>query len=577
MLAVSLLALLPAFHAVPQRSDGADADRTVARGRVAFDAGRFDEASRALEAALEAKPDDARGWALLARARCAWAEERAAKGDGELAAAQETIAKAEEAARKAVELEPASAESWAALGHVLAREGQVDEAIATLYQAEKLAPPTAALLIDLADALLAARQAAFENQDAAGASTRLAEAQGALERASRLFDAQVDVLRRQADVHGLKGEPELALADFRRAVQLRPNDPSLLEEHLKLVARTERIDEAIDFYTGLIDTPALSRWYRSRAKEMRANQELQRSHDYAAAASDYQAAEQDFRASGRLDPALQPAIDAYLPSLRTFRGHALTLAERFPEAEAALLSAIDLDPKHEGALAKLHDLQDAMWKKFGGDSMPKEKWEEMRSFASKLATVEPGNAANWNNQAFFAREAGKYEESYLAYRRALQLDPTNARYLNDTALILLYHLDRDLDRAQRWLEQAIELGAAGRDDDERATGKRKEDESALIDAYGNLINLFQGTSRKEQAIARLREFAARFPTRSEVDYWKEKLLPDEWKAEQEQKKADAEAKKAAEEAKKKAAEDAKKAAEEGGVDAGDEGSGADGA
>lgn len=556
ILACCTLSLTTAVPA--QLGDAADAERALARGREALASGRFDEAGLALEKVARDRPSHPAAWALLARARCGAAEQLAARGEEHLPAAEDLLDRAEEAARRAIELDPGAAGGWAALGHLLVRAGRSDEAAATLYHAERLAAPTPELLLDLADALLAARQFAVDHHDAGGAAGKLAEAEAALDRAGRLFEPHSEALRRRAELHALKGEPKLALAHYRRAIHLQPGDTSLLEAHLALVGQTEAFDEAIDFYTGLVDTPALSRWYRSRAHELRGNVRLRRLHDHAGAAGDYLAAEHDFRASARLDPELKRAVNAYLPSLRSYRGHAFTLAERFNEAEAALFSAIDLDPAHEGALAFLHELQDAMWKKFGGESMPKERWEEMRAFASKLCTVEPGNAANWNNWGFFARESGKYEESYLAYRRALALDPRNARYLNDTALILMYHLDRDLERAAEWLEESIALAEAGMHDAERATARRVEDEVTLGDAYGNLVNLLQGTGRKEQAIARLREFGQKLPKRSEVDHWTRQLLPDEWNAEQERKQAEAEA-----EAARKAAEQAAGQAAEG--------------
>jgi tetratricopeptide (TPR) repeat protein len=552
----SLVALALATSALAQRPDVTDAERSLARGREALASGKFTEASAAFEEAAHDRPNDARAWSLLARARCAAAEERAAQGDSEVAAAEQVLAQAEEAARKAIELDATAVDGWAVLGHVLIRAGRSDEAIATLYHAEQVGPPSAELLLDLSDGLLAAREFALENDDAGAAAARLSEAEAALDRASGLADPQTRVLQRRAEVAAAKGDTKVALSLYRRAIHLRSNDTSLLEAHLALVSTTETFDDGIDFYTGLVDEPALSRWYRSRAHELRGNVELRRTKDYVAAANDYLAAEQDFRTCGKLDAELRPKVDAYIPSLRAYRGHALTLAEKFPEAEAALFSATDLDPAHAGALQFLHELQDAMWKKYGGESMPKEKWDEIRGFASKLATVEPGNAENWNNWGYFARECAKYEESYLAYRRSLALDPQNPRYLNDTALILMYHLNRDLDRAQQWLEQAIAICDEEMHDSGKTNSRRAEDEVTIGDAYGNLINLLQGTDRKEPAIARLRELESKFPKRSEVDYWKQKLLPEEWKAEQDKKAADEAAKKAADDAAKKGSQPA---------------------
>ncbi len=64
----------------------------------------------------------------------------------------------------------------------------------------------------------------------------------------------------------------------------------------------------------------------------------------------------------------------------------------------------------------------------------------------------------WNNYAFFSRETEHYEDSYAAYQKCIALAPDNARWVNDTALILVYHLNRDLDQAEELLLRAKALG-----------------------------------------------------------------------------------------------------------------------
>ena len=47
--------------AAPDRSSARDADQSLARGREALAAGRFDEAGRAFEKALKNRPQNVRG------------------------------------------------------------------------------------------------------------------------------------------------------------------------------------------------------------------------------------------------------------------------------------------------------------------------------------------------------------------------------------------------------------------------------------------------------------------------------------------------------------------------------------
>ena len=127
-----------------------EAEQCLARGRDALAAGEFEAAGRAFEEWLKAKPQDVRGWILLARASCGQAEAAAAKG-GEEGGVEKLVAKAEEAARRAVEIDRASPAAWAELGHVLSRAGSTEESIAALYQAEKIGDATVEVLVDLAD------------------------------------------------------------------------------------------------------------------------------------------------------------------------------------------------------------------------------------------------------------------------------------------------------------------------------------------------------------------------------------------------------------------------------------------
>jgi tetratricopeptide (TPR) repeat protein len=510
----------------PDGSAARDADQSLARGREALAAGRFDEAGRAFEEALKSRPQDLRGWTLLARACCSQAEFEAEKKAESDDVVEKWLAKAEEAARKAVDLDRGAPAAWAELGHVLTRAGSVEEAIASLYQAEKLGDPTVEVLVDLSDDLLAARQAAADRGDDAGAAARVGEAKGALERAEKLAEGQVAVAQRLAKVCTMARDDAGTLKALRRAATLRPSDSQLHEALIAESTRQHAFDDAIRFYSGLIDEPTLGRWYASRAHELKGNWLYGEGRDAAAAADEYRRAEQELVAAAKARAELKPQVDAYVPTLRASRGAALTKAERFAEAEAALDSAIDLDPKHAGALAQLHALEDAMWKKYGGDGMGAEKFDEMRSFAAKLCVAEPDHAENWNNYGFFAREAKRYEESNRAYRRALELEPDNARYLNDAAIVLLYHLDRDYDQARAWLERACERAEAGSKDEARRTAARLDDETTLGDAFNNLINVVQAQGDLDDAKKLLDQFEKRLPKRSEVGYWRKKLTPE---------------------------------------------------
>jgi len=132
------------------------------------------------------------------------------------------------------------------------------------------------------------------------------------------------------------------------------------------------------------------------------------------------------------------------------------------------------------------------------------------AFLSELQTlVAPDNDRYWNNLGLFLRDEGEarerrkrsrspeeqkqlmdlYERSYVAYLKSLELSPNDPNYLNDAALMLHYHLDRDLDQARGWYVKAAEMAEkelARKDLDKEVRGLR---EIALRDAKNNLRDL----------------------------------------------------------------------------------------
>lgn len=79
-----------------------------------------------------------------------------------------------------------------------------------------------------------------------------------------------------------------------------------------------------------------------------------------------------------------------------------------------------------------------------------------------------------------------FEQSFSAYEKATALAPNDVRVLNDVALILVYYLKRDWERARSWLLRAVELGEAQLADPALTKEQRFELENAFGDAHENL-------------------------------------------------------------------------------------------
>jgi len=129
----------------------------------------------------------------------------------------------------------------------------------------------------------------------------------------------------------------------------------------------------------------------------------------------------------------------------------------------------------------------------------------------------------WNNYAFFCRETGQYEQSYAAYSRCIELAPENARWVNDTGLILLYHLDRDLDHAQELFQRAVRLGQEACDNPFASDDSRRENFLAYTDAMLNLAQLHAQRGQIDQARTMIDALLALSPERGDAQALKAKI------------------------------------------------------
>ena len=119
-----------------------------------------------------------------------------------------------------------------------------------------------------------------------------------------------------------------------------------------------------------------------------------------------------------------------------------------------------------------------------------------------LANVEPAKSDHWNNAGLFWRDAGErlvrsggaeekarakehFEKAYAFYLHALEMEPDNPGFLNDTAVMLHYNLDRDLDRALAMYKQATARAEAELAKPDLDKDKREWFQIALRDSKNN--------------------------------------------------------------------------------------------
>ena len=188
------------------------------------------------------------------------------------------------------------------------------------------------------------------------------------------------------------------------------------------------------------------------------------------------------------------------------------------EAEVAYSGALDSVPDDEGAIRGLELTADAY---LGGEGGQPDQAGIRDLFGRAARRFD--RPEWWNNYAFFCRETGQYEESYTAYCRCIELAPENARWVNDTGLILLYHLDRDLDHAQELFERAWKLGKEACDNPFVSDESRYENFLAYTDAMLNLAQLHGRRGELDRARSVLDELLVLSPDRRDALALKDEL------------------------------------------------------
>jgi len=200
-----------------------------------------------------------------------------------------------------------------------------------------------------------------------------------------------------------------------------------------------------------------------------------------------------YETSGRPREAVRAAIAVVDAAPDYGFGTLVRLARRYgaegePAGAEALAAMVERDP--DALVERIREFDDPgqvavelSWN--GGAFFERGDLDALRRVLGTLLRIEPEDADLYNNHAFVCRETGHYEEAYASYARAVELAGDDPRTLNDAALILTYHLGRDLEHADELYARAIalaeeQLGAEDLDPERRAYL-----EEALRDARNN--------------------------------------------------------------------------------------------
>ncbi|HUR28374.1 MAG TPA: hypothetical protein VM509_09305, partial [Planctomycetota bacterium] len=141
---------------------------------------------------------------------------------------------------------------------------------------------------------------------------------------------------------------------------------------------------------------------------------------------------------------------------------------------------------------------------------------------TRIVPREPEYSRHWNNLGLFLRDEGDelrgtqgalepprkkcdeawinklWEASYKAYETALEIEPRNPNYLNDTAVMLHYYFVRDLERAKEMYKRGNEEAKRMLERKDLSADTREAVTIALRDT-GNNVKLVQKLIDKRAA------------------------------------------------------------------------------
>lgn len=294
------------------------------------------------------------------------------------------------------------------------------------------------------------------------------------------------------------GAPVEAVNVYVRAVARHPEDQGLLNSLVETAAAQKQLQPAIDALQGKQDATIL--WYVGKLRYLVAAQ-LREGGKNPEALQALDAAQKDFTASMQKNESYRNSCQQWMAMCLGKKGNIAFRSDDFANAEKWLLEAVRMHPATiaedlglgESTKLGVLMLADRFYKK-----QDLGKVEAIYRAASDAAQ---NDLDLLNNSGLFARDYGNalegsgkkaeamamYEQSYKAYRRATQLDGSNVRLRNDTALIAIHYLERDWNESKAWLDAAIADGDRMLAQDQPSDPQERQQlDEAVGDCYENL-------------------------------------------------------------------------------------------
>ena len=569
-LVASLLCLLSACSGgpAPKSQEESELSQTQTwdlyqRAEIQYTQGKAEEALTLLDRAMDGSDTLSRMQRgklnlLAGEANLTFAEKAAAQGRGAVVI-QGSYVDAENRLRDAARLMPEDEHPWVLLSRTLYKMGKWDEMRTAAEKAgeviaahgQQLSPSQIKMRASVLGyegyaylrECIAERQAELKDDPKAKVGEKTyAYASQALMRFKRSIEMDPEqelVYSWMANGEEWINRPLDAIAVLELSIKNNPRNAAHHQRLQSLYRRYNRLDELVSVYKKLSETSKTAKdyydYYLGLAWQMKADAARKRG-DNEKALESYGEAQAAFAGSARHNPAFKSNCDLARAICEVSKA-AMSLEDGEEDrAWEELTSAwnmshriAEIDPRgYDRYFDSFKKSYRALCYQLGQRYMESRLPEAVR-FWRDLTSRHSTWGDAWNNLGFALRDHGsllakngdpkaamaEWEESFKAYQQAMRYQPEDERIVNDTGLMLVYHLKRNYDEAEQLFKKAIELGdakLADMDDDApdikaNVRTARRDIEEAVGDAWQNLGVLYKrlgkdAESRKayEQAV-----------------------------------------------------------------------------
>lgn len=332
-------------------------------------------------------------------------------------------------------------------------------------------------------------------------------------------DYPVEATTKVAELHRWLGQDGEATKEYERGVLDFPQENALHDAYIQWMIAGGQQQALVGAYASFVrqrPNDDLMRWYQSRALFAHADQ-FRQEGNFRGAIAAYAKAQRGFVDYAARVPAHADATNQWLALCELSTARTAVEAGELDRAAEHLFAAGAASPAATAEVDGKPQLVDSFGAYYAGvvfaihrahaergdDHLP-----ETLAFNEAVLQRHPDRwGFVYNNAALAARDLGVrraqagdeaaakelWERSFRYYEKAVTLSPTDARIVNDCGLMLIYHLNRDFDRARTLFERAIAVGQAQLDalPADADAGERQSLEGAVGDAWQNIAILLR--------------------------------------------------------------------------------------